>query len=218
MTPFADIQKKDINHTSLPRQVYSHIKRMIITQELKGGQKIPEESIAQAFGVSRTPIREAMRELEKDGLIHIFPRKHAEVVQVGLEDKKHIGELRIQLDTLSVRLLCGKMTEEQHRELKSIAEKGDAFAAEGNIAQSFEMDSAFHCKMAEFSCNEYLYNFVKTLDLKVQLIRNIVPLDIDEIREGIAAHTDIADLIFDGKCVEAEELVRGHLAEYYFND
>ncbi|MFW5768841.1 MAG: GntR family transcriptional regulator [Spirochaetota bacterium] len=218
MTPFSEIRKKDINHTSLPRQVYSHIKRMIITQELKGGQRIPEESIARAFGVSRTPIREAMRELEKDGLIHIFPRKHAEVVQVGPEDKKRISELRIQLDTLSVRLLCGKMTEEQHAELKGIAEKGDAFAAEGNIARSFEMDSAFHCKMAEFSGNDYLYNFVKTLDLKVQLIRNIVPLDLDEIREGISVHTDIADLIFAGKCVEAEELVRKHLAEYYFND
>ncbi|MFP4564514.1 MAG: GntR family transcriptional regulator [Spirochaetia bacterium] len=218
MTPFSEIRKKDINHTSLPRQVYSHIKRMIITQELKGGQRIPEESIARAFGVSRTPIREAMRELEKDGLIHIFPRKHAEVVQVGPEDKKRIGELRIQLDTLSVRLLCGKMTEEQHAEMRSIAEKGDNFAAEGNIARSFEMDSAFHCKMAEFSGNDYLYNFVKTLDLKVQLIRNIVPLDLDEIREGISVHTDIADLIFAGKCVEAEELVRKHLAEYYFND
>lgn len=216
MTPFPDIKKKDINHTSLPRQVYSHIKRMIITQELKGGQKIPEESIAQAFGVSRTPIREAMRELEKDGLIRIYPRKHAEVVQVGPEDKKHIGELRIQLDTLSVRLLCGQMTEEQHKELKDIAAQGDAFAAEGNIAQSFEMDSAFHCKMAEFSGNDYLYNFVNTLDLKVQLIRNIVPLDLDEIREGISVHGDIADLIFGGKCVEAEELVTKHLSDYYF--
>lgn len=218
MTSFPDIKKKDLNHDSLPRQVYSHIKRMIITQELKGGQKIPEESIAKAFGVSRTPIREAMRELEKDGLIHIYPRKHAEVVHVGPDDKRHIGELRIQLDTLSVRLLCGKMTGEQHSELKGIAVKGDGFAAEGNIAQSFELDSAFHCKMAEFSGNDYLYNFVKTLDLKVQLIRNIVPLDIDEIREGISAHTEIADLLFAGKCVEAEELVRKHLAEYYFTD
>lgn len=56
------------------------------------------------------------------------------------------------------------------------------------------MDSAFHCKMADFSGNDYLYNFVKTLDLKVQLIRNIVPLDLDEIREGSSVHTDIAEL------------------------
>ena len=214
-TPF-DV-KKDINYNSLSRQVYTHIKRMIMTQELKGGQRIPEEAIANIFGVSRTPIREAMRELEKNGLVIIYPRKYAEVVKMTPDDRKDVGMLRIQLDTLSVRLLCNTITEEQYRELKTIADRGDRYAEEGDLASCFDMDSAFHCKMAEFTGNKYLHDFVKSLDLKVQLIRNIMPLDPELIKEGVKLHTTIADTIYARDCAAAEELVRRHLADYYFD-
>lgn len=214
-TPF-DV-KKDINYNSLSQQVYAHIKRMIMTQELKGGQKIPEEAIANIFGVSRTPIREAMRELEKNGLVTIYPRKYAEVVKVTPEDRKDVGMLRIQLDTLSVRLLCKTITEEQYEELKGIAQRGDTYAEGGDLASCFDMDSAFHCKMAEFTGNKYLHEFVSSLDLKVQLIRNIMPLDPDLIKEGVKLHTTIAETIYARNCAQAEELVRRHLEDYYFN-
>jgi GntR family transcriptional regulator, rspAB operon transcriptional repressor len=209
--------KKDINYTSLSQLVYSHVKRMIMTQELKGGQKIPEEAIAKIFSVSRTPIREAMRELEKNGLVKIYPRKYAEVVKIEQEDRKDIGLLRIQLDTLSVKLLCQTITDSQYNELKEIAEQGDRCAEEGEIAGCFEMDSAFHCKMADFTGNRYLYDFVMTLDLKVQLIRNIMTLDIDIIKEGVSLHTTIADAIYEKDCKKAEELVYRHLYDYYFS-
>lgn len=209
--------KKDINYNSLSKQVYSHIKRMIMTQELKGGQRIPEEAIANIFGVSRTPIREAMRELEKNGLIVIYPRKYAEVVKMRNEDKKYIGQLRVQFDTLSVRLLSKIITDDQYKELRECALKSEDFIAKSEIGLCFEMDSAFHCKLAEFSGNKYLSEFVKTLDLKVQLLRNIGPLSIDRIKEGIKLHIPIAEAVYAGDCEKAVALVRRHLEEYYFD-
>ena len=74
--------KIDLQRRSLSEQVFQHIRRMILSEELHGGQRIPEERIAQTFGVSRTPIREAMRKLEKVGLVKIVPRSHAEVMKI----------------------------------------------------------------------------------------------------------------------------------------
>lgn len=208
--------KRNINYTSLARQVYHHIKRMIMTQELKGGQRIPEEAIANVFGVSRTPIREAMRELEKHGLVKIYPRKYAEVVQLEQEDKIHIGQLRIQLDTLSVKLLCGSITEEQHQTLREYAAKGVEYAENGDFASCYEMDSSIHCGFAEFSGNKYLHEMVRTLDLKVQLLRNIQDWPAEKIIRSVRTHFEIIDAIYRNRCDEVTKMVFDHLAEYYF--
>ncbi|MDO8944225.1 MAG: GntR family transcriptional regulator, partial [Desulfobacterales bacterium] len=70
----------EIHRQSLSEQVYHYIKRLILSGEIRGGEKIPEEKVAQRFGVSRTPIREALSRLEEYGLIQIKPRSYAEVV------------------------------------------------------------------------------------------------------------------------------------------
>ncbi len=208
--------KKNIEKSNLSAQVYSHIKRLIITQELKGGQRIPEEAIGNVFGVSRTPIREALRELQKNGLVTIYPRKYAEVVRIRPEDRTDIGLLRIQLDTLSVRLLSEKITEEQYHELREIAEKTIEYAEKNEVALCFEADSKFHRKMAEYSGNEYLQDFVEKLDLKVQLLRNIEDLSPESIKSSVSLHLDIIEAVNQHNVEQAEKLVSIHLNSYYF--
>jgi DNA-binding GntR family transcriptional regulator len=191
---------------------------MIITQEIKSGQRIPEEAIAKVFGVSRTPIREALRELEKSGLVNIYPRKYAEVVRLYPEDKKKIGQLRIQLDSLSVRLLSESITSGQYSELKELAEHTVSFAEKDEIGLCFEADSRFHCKLAEYSGNKYLWEFVEKLDLKVQLLRNVESLSRDFVIEGARLHLPIIEAVNNHDPVLAEKLISEHLKKYYFND
>jgi DNA-binding GntR family transcriptional regulator len=97
-----------LDRKSLSDQVHELIKRMILSEELRGGERIPEEKIAHIFGVSRTPIREALRKLEKGGLVRIVPHSHAEVIALEPEAAGHIFELRLSLETLAVRRLAAR--------------------------------------------------------------------------------------------------------------
>ena len=83
---------------------------------LKGGKRIPEEKVAQQFGVSRTPIREALRRLEEYGIIRVKPRSYAEVVGLSPKEARHISIVRAELETLSVRLLTEIGTDEDFRQ------------------------------------------------------------------------------------------------------
>lgn len=209
-------KKNEIDFSSLSDQVYRHIKGMILTGELKGGEKIPEEKIATSFGVSRTPIREALRKLEKHGLIEIIPRRHAQVIKLEPIDKRHVGQVRLQLDTLSVRLLAERAAEEDFHELKEIAEQCSEFAHSADFAACFEKDSELHCELARRSGNPYLYEMVRNLDIKVQLLRNIEDISEKKTLEGISLHLPIIQAVFDHDAEEAERLITKHLTDYYF--
>jgi DNA-binding GntR family transcriptional regulator len=209
--------ENEISVLSLADQVYDHIKRMILTGKLKGGQRIPEESIAQSFGVSRTPIREALRRLEKNGLVNLFPRRYAEVARVTLEDKRHIGEVRIQLGALSVRLLAKRATPEDCGALRAIAVRCVQFAESGDFASCFEADSQLHCEIARRSGNGYLYELERSIDLKVQLLRNIEVLSSDHVKAGIALHAPLIEAICRHDAEGAQAILLEHLKKYYFD-
>lgn len=208
----------DLNFQSLSDQVYTHIKNLIMTGHIMGGQRIPEETIAQHFGVSRTPIREALRKLEKNGLIRLHPRKYAEVVKVTSEDKVYVGQLRVQLDSLSVRLLAEKCSEDDYETLKDIAILCNSLADKGDFAGCFEMDSLYHRTIAERSGNPYLFEIVKNLDHKVQLMRNIEKISVPRVKEGIKLHLPIVEALNSHKAMLAEQLIIEHLQKYYFSE
>jgi DNA-binding GntR family transcriptional regulator len=200
---------------SLSEQVFSHIKRMILSEEIKGGEHIPEERIAQAFGVSRTPIREALRKLEKFGLVKIIPHSHAEVVKVGPEDRKHIGEVRIQMEELTTRLLAAKASDDECSLLYALAEACGSAARDGDIAAVFERDSEFHLVIADLSGNPYARDIIKSLNVKVQLLRTTYCTTLEKISKDIRMHGPIIDAIRAHDPPRAASLMRQHLQEVY---
>ena len=181
----------ELEHKSLSEQVYQHIKRMILSEELAGGQRIPEEKIAQAFGVSRTPIREALRKLEKSGLVRIVPRSHAEVIRLDLDDARHIGEVRTALECVSVRLLAEKATPEDLQALQNIAIGCQEHADRGDIGSVFESDNDLHLEMARRSGNSYVHDLLHNLAIKIQLLRTTTCVTLENIREDIRWHQPI---------------------------
>jgi DNA-binding GntR family transcriptional regulator len=211
--------KAEMDFSSLSDQVFRHIKKMILNGELKGGERIPEEKIATAFGVSRTPIREALRKLEKNGLVQIIPRRHAEVVKVGQEDKIHIGQLRIQLESLSIRLLSEKATESDLHELTAIAHSCEELAGNDEWLNCFEKDSELHCEFAKRSGNPYLYDFVRTLDMKVQLLRTEEEeFAIKRGISGVKHHMNIIEAACAHETETAVQYAVKHLRHFYFGE
>lgn len=216
MDPMNDLAS-DLDVSNLSDRVYHHIKRLIMTGALKGGQRIPEQAIAQKFGVSRTPIREALRRLEEHGLVVIEPRRSTRVATLTLEDKRHIGEVRLQLGILSVRLLCQRVTPKDCAVLKEIEAQCRRSAEEGDFASCFEADSLLHLEIAERCGNPYLADLTRILDYKVQLLRNIEEVSQERLKEKIALHLPIVEAICRRDAPTAEKLISKHLVSYYFD-
>ena len=93
-----------MSKNALSNEVYQFILDQIFSCQLKPGEKIAEATIAEQFGISRTPIREALRALSNDGLIDLVPNRYAAVAQFSDKQIQEIGTIRISLDVLALRL------------------------------------------------------------------------------------------------------------------
>lgn len=102
--------------------VFNTLRRAILTGELKPGERLMEIHLANRLGVSRTPIREAIRKLELEGLVTMIPRRGAEVAQITEKSLQDVLEVRRALDALSVELACDRISEEALTALGSACE------------------------------------------------------------------------------------------------
>lgn len=119
-----DISLKMNEYLPLRDVVFNTLRNAILTGELSPGERLMEIKLADKLGVSRTPIREAIRKLELEGLVVNTPRKGAEVANISAEDLRDVLEVRRSLEVLAIRLACDKMTEET---LELLHENIDAF-------------------------------------------------------------------------------------------
>lgn len=201
----------EINRLSLSDQVYHYIKHLILSGEIRGGERIPEEKVAQQFGVSRTPVREALNRLEEYGLINIKPRSYAEVIVLEPHEAEQISVIRSQLEILAVTLLadCGK--ENDFEELALLAKECNALIAAGDIAATFEKDSQWHLEIAQRTGNRHLYEICEKLDAKIQLLRLVLRLPLDKLKVYVKHHDDIVAALRRHDKESASKLMRHHI-------
>ncbi len=178
-----------ITRKNLSDQVHDHIKRMILSGELKGGERVPEASLSKLFGVSRTPLREALKKLSDYGLIYLKPRSYAEVVIISEDEARQIAEVRLDLEILSAKLFSRNAQPEHFQELREISERCLALNMEGDKAGSFEIDSQFHLKIAEHCQNFCLFEIFEKLDARIQLLRLNQKLESPSLTDYIKQHS-----------------------------
>ena len=125
--------------------VFNTLRQAILRGELKPGERLMEIQLANKLGVSRTPIREAIRKLELEGLVLMIPRKGAEVAQITEKSLRDVLEVRRALEELAVQLACDRMTKEGMQELKQAAKEFEALlGSASDITAVAEADVAFH--------------------------------------------------------------------------
>ena len=120
--------------------VFNTLRQAILKGELKPGERLMEIALAQRLGVSRTPIREAMRKLEQEGLVVMVPRRGAQVANITEKDLNDVLEVRIVLENMAIEKACEQMTEENVRALWDAAKDFERTTAEGNLVQMAESD------------------------------------------------------------------------------
>lgn len=196
---------------NLSDEIYNLLKAQILNGKLAGGEKIPEESLAKQFGVSRTPIREAVRRLGEYGLVSIKPRCYAEVTTISEKEAKDIARVRIHLECLAVDLITPQSLENNIRNLARCSAECQYALDIGDRALSFEHDSQFHLELIKASENSALINLYEHLGAKIQQLRITQNLYGIALKDYTIQHEQIMRLLSEEKKEECKVLLYEHV-------
>ena len=143
--------------------VFNTLRRAILTGELKPGERLMEIHLANRLGVSRTPIREAIRKLELEGLVTMIPRRGAEVAQITEKSLQDVLEVRRALDALCAELACDRITNEGKAALGRACDKFEEATKTGDVVAIAEADVALHDIIVQATGNQRLIQLINNL-------------------------------------------------------
>ncbi len=124
--------------------VFRTLRQAILRGELRPGERLMEIHLAQKLGVSRTPVREAIRKLELEGLVIMIPRKGAVVAEITISDLEDVLEVRMALEELAIKYACRRITPEQLEELKSLSDEFKKTLYGNDVGACAQADMKFH--------------------------------------------------------------------------
>jgi DNA-binding GntR family transcriptional regulator len=170
-----------------------------------------EVKLAEKMGVSRTPVREAIRKLELEGLVDMIPRKGAHVADLSVKDIVDVLEVRASLDGLAALLAAERITDEEINELRHVNSQFVSFLQKENLQGSIKKDVEFHEIIYRSSRNEKLIQIVSNLREQVQRFRVIYLKDYVNPKELEKEHKDICDAIFSRNGELSRKAAQSHI-------
>ena len=205
------------NYKPLREVVFESIRAAIISGDLKPGERLMEVQLAEKLGVSRTPVREAIRKLELEGLVVMVVRKGAYVAGLSIKDITDVLELRGALEGLAAGLAADRITEDEIIELQAIASDFDKALESDNMEQMVIKDVEFHDKIFKATRNERLIQLTNNLREQVQRFREMHIYNYDKSKELSTEHNEISEAIAKRDAEQAEKMARKHIenAESY---
>lgn len=189
--------------------VYRTLKRAILDQALAAGTKLPEDSIGERLGVSRTIVRQALARLNGEGLIEQRPHKGACVAQPSLQDGNNIFAVRRALEALVVDTLAGKLSPQQIRQLEAHVDAED-MAKTSNTSASIQLAGEFHVLLAQLTENDVLSRYVTELVSRSSLILSLYgrPHSPDC---AVSEHRELIGALARGENARACSLMNEHI-------
>lgn len=209
----SDQEQQRAQQPSLTEQVFAELKQRILRSELRPGSVVLEGELAEQFGVSKTPIREALRLLVQDGWIDVMPRRGYLIRPIGLADLREVYELRRIIESAAARRAAA---DGDPQLVARLATAIDAQAAAGeSIERSIEASREFHLGLAEPSDNARLVKVLAGLLDEVERLLRMLPqlVSVMTSAEEIDAHRDLVAAIEAGDEDAAERHMETHLAE-----
>lgn len=191
--------------------VFQTLRTAILRGELKPGERLMELQLADQLGVSRTPVREAIRMLEQEGLAVTTPRKGAQVARMTEKDMEEVLQIRTVLEELAARLSCGRITEKELDELRAAMVNFEQKTENGSLEEMGEADSAFHDVIYRASGNQKLLNLLNNLREQIFRYRIEYLKDRSSYPVLIREHREICEALQMRDGERASKKVRLHL-------
>ena len=200
-----------ISRSSLSEQVAHHLRERISSRELLPGLHLDEGELASELGVSRTPVREALRQLAAQGLVEIRSRRGSFVSALTLEDEREIIPILARLEGWVAHEAAERATATDVERLSRLSARLVRVAAEEDADGYWEANRAFHLALQRLAGNRSLENLLGELRRKLDLAGHRSLLAPGRIRRALAGHRAVLKAIQGRRPVEAEERMRDHL-------
>lgn len=191
--------------------VFQTLRKAIITGELEPGERLMETQLGEKLGVSRTPIREAIRKLELEGLVVMVPRKGAQVAQITTKDIKDVLEVRAALEALAARLACQNMDHRDFLRLQLIIAEYEYAAKDHDIEVMIEKDVEFHETIFNATDNDKLIQLFGNLREQVHRYRISYIKNSEESDKVNEEHLELLAALKSGNAEVAAELATKHI-------
>ncbi|WP_326811134.1 GntR family transcriptional regulator [Streptomyces scopuliridis] len=193
-------------------RVYSHIKEAVLDRRYEGGTLLTEGELAEAVGVSRTPVREALLKLEVEGLIKLYPKKGALVLAVSAQEIADVVETRLLVEEFAVRRAVPASARLVAR-LEEALEEQRRLAEDGDLAAVAVADRCFHAEIVRHAGNEILSKLYDQLrDRQLRMGVAVLEAHPDRVAKNITEHTELFDAIRTGDADGAAQCLRRHVS------
>lgn len=191
-------------------KVRSELEDMIVSGEIAPGSKLDEETLAARFGVSRTPIREALMQLAATGLLRTRPRQTATVAKLTVKDILESFEFNTELESIAAGMAARRMTVQQRFALRGIVDRMRSVAKRGDIEAYVRLNREFHTLLHAGSHNRHVETQAKILFARLAPFRRQVLFRPGQVAISLRQHQEIVEAIVVGDDTRAAQVMRAH--------
>jgi DNA-binding GntR family transcriptional regulator len=193
-------------------RAYEELKRRILNDDYPPGSFLAERQLAGVLGMSKTPVKAALERLEFEGFITVSPQQGIVVRELAVDEIADQYEIRVALESYTLRALAGRLTPDQTRLLRSNLRAQEKTRGTGDVTRGVALDAEFHTLFAEFLGNREILRVMGQLREKMQrVITKVFQLNPGRLDTSIDEHTAIAAAAVDGDGPKAARLIHDHL-------
>lgn len=196
---------------ALYQQVAERLRERIFSHELPPGTWVDEQALAEQYGISRTPLREALKVLASEGLVTLKPRRGCYVTEISDRDLDEIFTVMAMLEGECARVIASRATDADLARLQTVHADLEQAARAGDIDGFFEANQAFHHAIQEIADNHWLLHVIEDLRKVIKLSRHHSLYSEGRLEQALAEHRAVLDALIARDASAAETRMREHI-------
>ncbi len=206
--------------TSIPRrslhdELAEQLRNLIVEGVLEPGTKVPERELCEQFGVSRTPLREALKVLAADGLVTLMPNRGAQVSKLTLAELEEVFPVMGALEALSGELACARITDEQMSHIRSLHSRMSEHYRACELERYFAVNEQIHEAILEAAGNDTLSAQYRSLSTRIRRARYIANMTPERWAQAVDEHEQILQALQERNAASLATILRTHLANKF---
>ena len=200
-----------IARASLHDELVERLRDMIVEGELAPGDRVPERSLCGRFGVSRTPLREALKVLASEGLLELLPNRGAAVARLTGDDLEEMFPVMGTLEALAGELACARVTEEQLAEIRALHYQMVLHHTRGELRQYFRINQRIHELIMEAAGNATLTRMYRSLSGRIRRARYVANMSKARWAQAVEEHEAILEALSARDGARLADILKRHL-------
>ena len=204
-----------ISPRPLHNEVADRLRDLITRGDLSPGERLNERVLTERFGISRTPLREAIKILSAEGLVNLLPNRGAAVTTITLTDAEDLFQVMAVLEALAGELACQRATNADIAEVEDLHKRMRAFYAKGELADYFEFNQRIHQKIIDCAGNKELTDAYRRISVRIRRARYMANLSSPRWNEAMDEHEQILDALVRRDSARLTALLKTHLANKF---